>query len=747
MRKLFSLFLTLVLLISVLPLPALTEEEYPVSTSSQTLGRELIVSGSCLWQVVDQTLRCTDFSSTNLPSELPLSSATLPVSGELYRFNLLSSGQADNGVRLMAAFLSDEGSLSIQLLSFTRDPSGQIRFQSMQDWTEPLGAFYAPDGGCLQVEMTALDHEILLSALDEDFICHLCLFTPETGIVRELSQIPYSMLTAVLPRADQILLAGDSLESGLNLSVLSLTEEEISDLADYPLSTSATCQNFALDPSTDRLFFTLRNTVYRVSLQEGTAPEPIAVLHLIPAALGKGAIISGNYVTQTEAGDLLSCPLNATLSAIPLRILNTTENTDIEEITARFNAAQPEYFLSVETLSFEDSEDSEEDTDEEDETPEQESAKDRLTQADAVISSLSSPECQGLLYAGYSVDLSVSSLLQEALASMEPPVRRALEHQGTLIAFPISLEVPCLTLNLPALEALTGLTQENLPRDWQGFLSLLSALADQESFRSHPEYSVSISGLSPEDFSEILLFWMLRSVLLDASYSADSTVVDQTLPPLLNAFKTIHWQALIPEDIPTSEDSIPIVEESLVEITTGYQDPDKMFWPLSAAAGRETVLPQQLTVLLLNAASPYQEILLRWVEYAWQQSDPAFRMSLCSSLTDPIPNEEYESTLAELEQILQEYEAMAKDSDDPDEVEAIRAETESLRDYLASYRAEAMWLVSAESLASYRSHTFAPDPIAFWESEDLLEVPESWLAGDISDEALLSWARSLLENP
>lgn len=738
MKKWLSLFLSLLLFSLPLFADAVEfEQGMELSTADsdvQTLARELIVTGSHVWQVVDTTLLCHDALTGAAVASLPLSSA---FPGTLYRFSLLSSTQ--DTILLCAAFLNEPGDCSVRLLEFGLDEINRIELRSSRDCSDSLGFFYSPDSGILQVEMVSFNGGLLVTAIDEDFYCHLCWVAPDLSEITELTQLPFDMLTAVLPWSNQLLLAGDSLSSDsvLSLSTLSIPKGDLASLAEIPTGASASAQNFAWDPATNQLFFTLYNAAWRVSPREGQSPEPIAVFPEEPAAFGKGAIASGRYFFQSESGDLLSCDTRAVLPAAPLRIVNVTENTEVAEAAARFNAAQEDCFLFVETLAPETS---------------LQQKLEILRQADGAVLSLSSPECRELLCEEYYVDFSVSPLLSEAVSEMALPVRRTLTRGESLLAFPVSLETPCLTLNLPAMEALTGLSPESLPRDWQGFLALLDSMAESSCFEAHPEYAISMPGISSGEFRQIMAIYLLRSVLLEASLQQDLSLVSETLPPLLKAFRSVNWTRLgLLEDPSESdvldEEAVPVIGEEQFEITTAYRDPDTAFWPLSAATGRDSVIPQQITVLVLNQQSAHQDDLLHWADSLWDQSEASFRLSLCPQMKELVPNDEYQATVDDLQDMLGQYESWLAEITDPKEAEIIRSEADDLRNYLESYRTEAMWIVSEESLVAYRSQTFAPDPFAFWKSERDLETLDHWLAGDLSDEDLISWVRTLLSEP
>ncbi len=727
MRKVLCVFLSAVLLLFSVPAGSSSEAlTLPDGYEPQTLARELIASGGRIWQVADRTLLCRELPGGKVISSLPILPGPLRpgrAGSQLYRVNLLAGGE--DSVRLCCAFLDPDGTVAVLLAEFRLDTGNRITAGSVQDLTAALGALYAPDAGCLQVEMIAAGDGLFLSAMDEEFNCHLITVSEDGREIRELGQLPYTRMTAALPYGDKLLLAGDSTDriTDVTLSLLSLSDGEIVPLGDLDAGATVTGQNYAYDPEGNRLFYTLRNTVYRAAPEDGNIPEAIAVLPEEPAAFGAGTVAGGRYFVQTEEGNLLSCDTRAELNAVPLRIADSTENTAAEETAAAFNAAHPDTFLAVERAD-----------------PAAVAAGSH--NYDAAILPLSSPECQALLRRGYVADLSGSGLLAEAVRGMEAQLRDVLEKDGILSAFPVSQETSCMTVNVSALQALTGDPGTEIPRDWESLLGLFAALAESGS-PAGTEYSVADVGVTAEAFREAMLIRMLRCFAADAALNPDRADAEETLARLLDAFGKVDWKYLIPEEEPENE-TIPAFSEMLYEISTAYMEPGMAYMPLATLPGREPVIPRQVSVLLVNGASGHRQTLLQWAEELWKQSDLPFRMSLCPGMNEPAANPDYEGELAELEEILGAYEAWITEAGDDPEAEAVRQEAAELREYLAAYRAEARWIVSEESLADYRSRTFSADPCAFWDTDTGLEILEGYLAGEIPEAELAGYLLSLI---
>ena len=641
-------FFPLLLLLLALPLLCAAEEPFlEADPGFQTLGREIIPLGSRLWHIADGELRSDEEPAAS--KSLSPSAFGLTKDWALWRFNLLPGGP--QALRVCAAFLSQEGELSVRLAGFAPDQPGPLEALSVLDVTPALGVYYAPEGGFLQVDLAAFGEDLVVTALDEAFSCHLLLFSPASGARTALGELPYAMLTAVLPVEERLLLAGDSLESegDLSLADLALPAGDLNPLGDIPLGASISPQNFAWYAASNQLFFTLRNAAWRVSLSNEALPEPIAIFSAEPAAFSRGAIADGRYVVLSEAGELLSCALDAALQAERLRIVNATENTSLEEISARYNAEHPDLFLSFTSLNESLS------------APERERL---LREADAVLLPLSSPEFQPLIAEDRWVDLAQSDALRQALEAMAPPLPQALQPGGVFSALPVESVTPCLTLNVSALSVLTGRAMDQPPRDWTVFLSLLSDLAAQDAFSGHPELAL-VPGFSTDDLRELLLIYLLRSVLLETSLHPQ-TDPEALLSGLLQAFEAVAWDQLTP--YPDAEDQIPLLGEEIFD--SAWQDPAVVFMPLAAVPGGESVIPMQLSVLLLSRDASHPEALLRW--------------------------------------------------------------------------AEAAWSASQESLIPESSHTFAPDPVAFWENEDSMEMLQAYLTGEMTSLDLTVWVSGLL---
>jgi len=690
--------------------------------AAQTLGREVVADASGVWQIVDQEIRCSDpVSGARL--------ATLPI-GELavglpFRFSLLSDGDR---VQLCLASMDTRGEMrvSLQALALT---SGGIQAVHRQDCTAELGEFYTPYGSCLQVDMISCDQGIALSVLDEQFDCHLLLFDPVSGDLKELGLLPFSVLTAICPMGTEWLLAGDSeeVDHALFLARLSPAEGDLGWTADLPVGIGASGFNYVFDPQSGFLYFTLVNAAWRVRPEAGAVPEPVAVFSGMPGEFAAGTLAGNRYCVQTEEGRLLSCDVSRGLTVPRLRVADATGSESVLTATGLFNASHPEVFLTVEV-------------------PDGGTAV--FSEYDAVILPLGSETRQALFESGNLLDLSGSTILSAAAAGMPESLRQALSREESLAAFPLAVSSPCLTLNTTGFQELTG--RETIPQDWEGLLELLAELSKTGALTGQDTWSMTEAGLTAEDFRQVTLIWLLRTAVLEAQRDEAGGVPKaeafrERLTGLLHTWEGILWDQLGPSESPSegSEERTPLVSEQLFEISPMHMEEGTACWPLSLLPGSEPLLPWQASVLMIRADASHAQMLLSWAETLWEQTDILTKMSLTPGMDEPVENPDYEEAVAYYEnRIRGDEQALAFAQGE--EAEMIEAELSQLRPFLEAYRENAFWRASAESIAAYRGLSLVPEECSFWETEDGAEKLSRYLAGEISAEELVIWLESLL---
>ena len=147
----------------------------------------------------------------------------------------------------------------------------------------------------------------------------------------------------------------------------------------------------------------------------------------------------------------------------------------------------------------------------------------------------------------------------------------------------------------------------------------------------------------------------------------------------------------------------------------------------------DRLIPQAVSVMIVNPWSAQAEGALAFMEYAWDNLDILAKMSLCQSMNDPVENTAYDEDIAYLEQLASVYRNSIANMETDEEAASLQLELDELEDFINEYRTNAVWLASEESIAEYRALS----------SQMALAVPEFWSA-DEEDAAVLQFLDGMI---
>ena len=637
----------------------------------------------------------------------------------------------ETGVSLCLALADPDGAVHALMYDLALSEGSQIVISVVRDMTEPLGIFFDPDRGWMEIAISRLeDGTFLIGALDPEYQYHLYTCGSADAPPAEIASESLMKYDAAVPCGSGLLLVCYSLEdmSTLELSALDPVTGERGEPEALSAGTDVTgafC--FVWDKAENLLCFTSGNTAYRFTPGSGEAPVPFCVIDKPLAVSRLGAIAGGQYVMCAEDGSLIWCDIHAELKAERLRILDASGDENLADLSSEYNTVQSGCFTSVAAC--------------EDVSLILEYILNRSADYDIYVVDMNGSVYDALKSRGYYADLAGSAVLQSAVADMSDAVRASVYDGEKLAALPVSAQVDCLALNLPALRELTGLSWEEIPTDWPGFLGLLKQLSEEGLLTENSRYTVLDSGDTGADLKEAFFTMIMSDCMLWKRQSnAAPDDVPAVLLPALRALDAVAWDGFGPADEKTaghdwllSDEQIPLLSVVRPEIAASSMEDGLECWPLSLAAGGERLIAQTVSVMLINPWSPRRESAAAFMEYAWEHLDILARMTLCRSINDPVPNTAYDEDVAYLEQMGVFYrEAIAAAKTDA-EAGALQRELDEMESFLNDYRENAAWLASEKSIADYRalSALFTP------------AVPEFWSA-DEEDAAILQYLDGLM---
>ena len=696
---------------------------------------DMAVCGGLVWRVDDMTILCEDVEAGAIRATLPLSECLQP-DEKLLRVSvaawtedsiLLVLYMSDGAIRLLELCLA-EGAISV-IKEY--DASDQLGFLA-----DDLAKWY-------EVNMIGCGRRLFIAALDDAYHFHFFSYTPDTEALVPLGERSLAAYTAAMPYDGDLLIAGPGEvdESLLELTRLSLDDGSTQLLGTVALDSALHAANFAWDGSEGLLYYSINNTVYALSPGSAEAPKAVGALDSAPAELRLGVVSGDRYAALSENGQLLSCDIHSAVTfTAQLRIANCVDDEIVVAAARDFGIDHPGCTASVADIP--------------EETNLLSELKAHPSEYDAYVLDLRSDLYRSLGESGFIADLSGIDALVSATSDMTPRMAKALQMDGHLCAVPTAIGSYCQLLNVPAAQALTGLSPEALPTDWPGFLALLGQLADSGALATDGDYRLFDADMPADVLRDMVFGSMVQDCLL--WIEADETAVDrlsQALPPVLEAFNGVDWSRLSATDgfppispqSATSGDVLfeqgdsgrtALLDSGMPDITVAPQAEGMAHWPLSVQPGGERLISQVAFVLCVNPHSDSPEAALAFAAHAWEKTNVETKMALCQSMNTPVANAAYQE---DLDYMAQDTALLKQDIAETQDAEArasLQAQLDDLQAYMEDYRNNGQWLASEASIARYRSLADALVPIApdFGFDDALSDLMFQFLDGALTPE-------------
>lgn len=701
MKKLFCLLMAALLAAGAWTLPGRAE-------AAPERCPDLAVCGGCLWRVAGPEVCCVDAATGENLAALPVSALYGP--GETPVRACLVSWTEDR-VLLVLALRGVTGDAAVRLTALGLADGAIVAVQE-DDAGESLG-FLADDGAqWYEVSMVGCGRRLFIAAMDSACQFHFFLYAPDDGALLPLGERHLAAYTGALPYGDDLLVVGpgESDDSLLELTRLSLTDGSAELLEAIRLDSALRVSNLAWDAARERLCYTVNSAVYALTPGSGLPPEVVGTLTAPPAELRQGAVVNDCYAALGEQGELLRCNISAPVAlSARLRVAVLADSAAVIEAARDFGVAHPG--CTVTTADAVD--------------PEAFLAamEAHSPEYDAFVLPLNGGLYRSLKATGGMADLSDGPGLSTAVADMAPRMGDALRVDGRLAAMPLEVGSSCQQLNLTALKALTGLSEAELPTDWEGFLALLGRLA-AEGALTGGDYCLYAPGMPTEGLRDTLFSWMLQDCLLWVQAEDEALeALPEALAPVLRAFEAVDWSRLSAPDAipapgqalplrPDGDDPVPLLGDGMLAIEVAPEAAGMVLWPLSIRPDGPRLIGQAATVICANPWSANPGAALAFVAHAWERTAAETRMALCQSLNTPTVNAAYNEDLAAMAGDAAMLRKAVAEARSPGERAYLQADLDRLEAYMADYRENARWLTSEESIARYRRYADALVPTA-----------------------------------
>lgn len=711
---------------------------------------DLAATGQYVWNSISGQILCTGLSDQEPAAVLSVSG--LLSEGETTDRLSLTSWNTES-ILLCVPVYTEKGLKSVELFELKyndlKHNDSSIEVLSSQDAGEKLRFLYENDDKWLEIDMISNHQRLFFAALDQDFQMHFFLYTPSDDTLVPLGDRELSLCRAIFPFGEDMMMAeqDDLYESVLHLTLFSLKDASTEELYRINVNTTDEMFNFAFDEDENRLFFTANNLVYAVNPESTEAPAAVGRLNTEANKFRLGILTEGRYVCQSTDGQLLSCDAHGQIPVKQLLIADTMGIDTLSEAAADFNLICPDYTVSVRTSQYEEDVQAE---------------LQRNPQAyDLYILTYGSDPWRTLSDQGMMANLSedvrsahsgstpmsdeTNIHLSDLLTDMPQGIRNAVTKDGHMIAFPVSVMNVCHSVNPEAVEALTGLSLEELPTDIVGFLEFLRDLAKKGTLKGNSQYTLYDEGTGKDQYREIVLDYILeKALLLSETGQANEEDLISTLRTALETFQTINWDGLGLSEADTGR--TPLFSDAYLQTEVIDNEEGFVFRPISFIPENGRLIPQTLSLLCVNPNSANREAAIAFTEHLFDKMKASEKMALCKSLNDPVPNAGYDEDLAYLENTADELAQLAANESDPSKKKQLENELEDLKAYTQRYRLNARFAVSGDSISKYRSFEddMVPFTNVFWTDAGTARAQYDFLEGRITPDQLISRLRKYL---
>ena len=693
-----------------------------VNNASVALGEamreecpDMAVCDGLVWRVNDMTVLCENVETGVIRAKLPLSDC-LEADERLLSVSVAAWTEDSVLLALTLSDATDSGAVRLLELGLAEDAIAIIK---AYDASAQLGFLADNRTKWYEVNMIGCERRLFIAVMDDAYQFHFFSYDPDAGTLKPLGERPLAAYTAAMPYDGDLLIAGpcEADESLLELTRLSLDDGDTQTLDTVALDSVLHAANFAWNASEALLYYTLYNTVYALAPGSAEAPKAVGMLDSTPAELRLGVVAGNRYAALSESGQLLSCDIHSAVAfTARLRIANIVDDEAVVAAARDFGVAHPGCEVSVSDVA--------------EATDLLSQLKAQPSEYDAYVLELRSDLYRSLNESGFFADLSGIAALTSAAADMTPRMAEALQANGRLCAVPTAVGSYCQLLNVPAVQALTGLSREAIPTDWPGFLALLGQLADSGALTADGAYRLLDEDMPAEALRDMVFGSMVQDILL--WIEADASAIDrlsQVMLPALDAFNGVDWSRLsaadsLPalslqgdttEDIQFEGDNSgrkALLGSGMLDIAVAPQPEGMEIWPLSVQPGGERLISQVAFVLCVNPRSDDLDAALSFAARAWEKTDVETKMALCQSMNAPVVNAAYRADLDIMAQDVALLQQDIADAQAPEEQTYLQAQLDDLQAYMEDYRKNGQWLASEASIARYRSLVDALVPIA-----------------------------------
>ena len=496
--------------------------------------------------------------------------------------------------------------------------------------------------------------------------------------------------------------------------------------------------NFAWNPETDTIYYTLNGEIYRAPGRDPAQGEPA---NDAPVSSGAFALLTEGeqLVIWSSQGAYLRNTDPAKRSAVTLRIRPFSWSSNMENTANQFTAEHSDVSIIRENYG--------------DETSLLSGMMNQDSSVDIFLIDSNSNAWNAVYNRGFTADLSGDALLTEKTGKMYPWARETVERDGKLTAIPLSLSGSSMGYSPEALKKL-GMTKEELPKTWDELLDFLETLPEK----------VAGTEVRPFDMytdKNDLIRYMTETVLTQYSTAyEDGAFQTPLLQRLLDRIQKLNGDALellSQEELDTIEDYATY--QAMGGDRTGLFSQyasfgiDNYSWnvPMPLALDETgPVAPVNMTVAFINPYSVHPAESMLFLDTLLARQDLVASYMLDPSLNEAVRYPNHEENRKSMEKWLEQAKKTLEKAQAAEDEEQIESWTEIVNIYekeLADYD-ETNWLISPEAIEQYRSFAehmkcqtwdFYSALNSGEDGEQYYQLMQSFTEGNASSAELLSY--------
>lgn len=625
---------------------------------------------------------------------------------------LLSNGEQVYVLRQVSSYVEDIQSIAAELyaLRFEGDEV-QAELLCTPDWS----IFQSENGYYNYVESFLCTGEYIIAIYYDDYGMMNCVRMPLAGGSFEACGIDGEISKAAAYSNGRLLIQQYADESYTKMRFMSYdpATDECEVLCEVETEQYGQYEGMACDLESGAVYYTRQGEIFELDLATGESSDAITDMPGTMYSSALAVILEGGYY----AGASYDCYVFRNLhpEKRPETTLRIYDGSYDDSVAQAFYAFANSHGEVATVLSREYS--SQESL--------VEDMMNRSDDIDVYVIGAESSDYQAVYERGYMAELTENEALRTAAERMHPAMREALSIDGELCAMPVSCYFWLPFANRETMEKL-GLTIEDIPTNWDGFLDFL----------------MELEGRMPEDGS-IKLFdsyesdvMAKRSVFdrIFASYQQllkkdPDAVSTEQMAALLQKLERVDFRALGQP----SEEELQGEEFFNVDSTAYYLFEMNMgtsvenitnLQPMvmSLTADTPQMLVVSTTVAFVNPFSKNRELALEYVAELAENLPESTEYVIYTGMTEPVENRYYQDSMAEMQESLdklrKQYES-AEEADKQALEEAIANAEENIKDY-EQYR----YSITENDIAWLNQHADA-----------LVLQGDNWLYSDGSGDA------------